>query len=67
MNKSEFYLKIMEIAAQLVRTEIEQNKFIHDAGSSNQEEDTNVKRLFDYYTETVEKKFFQLMGKGKAL
>jgi hypothetical protein len=66
MNKSEFYLKIMEIAAQLVRAEIEQNKFIHDA-SSNSQVDANVKRLFDYYTETVEKKFFQLMGKGKPL
>jgi hypothetical protein len=67
MNKSEFYLKIMEIAARLVRAEIEQNKFIHDAGSSDKEEDANVKRLFDYHVEVVENKFFQLMGKGKPL
>ncbi len=62
MKKSELCLKFMEIAAHLVRTEVEQNKFIHESGSYDEQE-ASVKKLFDSHLEFVEKKFFQLMNK----
>jgi hypothetical protein len=65
MNKSEFYLKIMEIATNLVRADIEHNKFIHEA-TSYEDEQITIKKLFDMYVQEVEKKFFQLMNKDKS-
>ncbi len=65
MNKSDFYLKIMEIATNLVRADIEHNKFIHEA-TSYEDEQITIKKLFDMYVEEVEKKFFQLMNKDKS-
>jgi len=65
MNKSDFYLKIMEIATNLVSADIEHNKFIHEA-TSYEDEQITVKKLFDMYVEEVEKKFFQLMNKDKS-
>ncbi len=65
MNKSDFYLKIMEIATNLVRADIEHNKFIHEA-TSYEDEQITVKKLFDMYVQEVEKKFFQLMNKDKS-
>ncbi|OQW89666.1 MAG: hypothetical protein BWK78_07375 [Thiotrichaceae bacterium IS1] len=65
MNKSDFYLKIMEIATNLVRADIEHNKFIHEA-TSYEDEQITIKKLFDMYVQEVEKKFFQLMNKDKS-